>query len=117
MPNGRKYRRSALVRRPIPDERGAMAGCFWRLFWGSPWRDLPAEFGNWNTVFQRFRYWVDRGVFQRIFEALAGDPDMEYAMIDATIVHVHRQAHGAKGGLKIRPSESRRADGQPRSSR
>ena len=117
MPNGRKYRRSALVRRPTPYEREAMAGCFWRLFWGSPWRDLPAEFGNWNTVFQRFRYWVDRGVFQRIFEALAGDPDMEYAMIDATIVHVHRHAHGAKGGLKIRPSESRRADGPPRSSR
>jgi hypothetical protein len=41
---------------------------------------------------------------------------MEYAMIDAAIVHVHRHAHGAKGGLKIRPSESRRAAGQPRSS-
>jgi len=99
------------------DGRMFLEAVLWIARTGSPWRDLPAEFGNWNTVFQRFRYWVDRGVFQRIFEALAGDPDMEYAMIDATIVHVHRHAHGAKGGLKIRPSESRRADGQPRSSR
>jgi len=88
----------------------------WIARTGSPWRDLPVEFSNWNRVFQRLRYWVGRDVFKRIFEALAGDPDMEYAMIDATIVHVHRHAHGAKGGLKIRPSESRRAAGQPRSS-
>ena len=40
---------------------------------------------------------------QRMFEAVSGDPDMEYAMIDATIVKVHRHGHGAKGGLKIRP--------------
>jgi transposase len=45
---------------------------------------------------------VKAGVFKRMFEAVSGDPDMEYAMVDATIVRVHRHGQGAKGGLKIR---------------
>ena len=67
-----------------------------------PWRDLPKEFGKWNTIFVRFNDWSKAGVFERIFEAISDDPDMECAMIDGTIVPVHRHGHGAKGGLKIR---------------
>ncbi len=67
-----------------------------------PWRDLPPEFGKWNTLFVRFNDWSKAGVFERIFEAVSDDPDMEYAMIDGTIVPVHRHGHGAKGGLKVR---------------
>jgi transposase len=78
-------------------------GILWIARTGSPWRDLPIEFGKWNTVFRRYRDWVSADVFQRIFEALSGDPDMEYAMMDGTIVKVHRHGHGAKGGLKARP--------------
>jgi len=48
-------------------------------------------------VFQRFNDWSKKGVFEKIFEAVSGDPDMEYAMIDITIVQVHRYGHGAKG--------------------
>ena len=68
-----------------------------------PWRDLPKHFGHWKTVFKRFRHWVKADVFKRIFDALSDDPDMEYAMVDATIVKVHRHGQGAKGGLKARP--------------
>ena len=39
---------------------------------------------------------------------------MEYAMIDATIVQVHRHGHGAKGGLKIRQLGNPKEDGQPK---
>jgi transposase len=75
----------------------------WIARTGCPWRDLPPSFGNWNTVFKRYRDWIKAAVFQRLFEAVSDDPDMEYAMIDGTVVKVHRHGQGAKGGLKIRP--------------
>ena len=76
----------------------------WRVRTGSPWRDLPLTFGNWNSAFRRFRRWAKNGVFERLFAALSDEPDFEYAMIDGTIVSVHQKASGARGGLKIRPS-------------
>lgn len=99
------------------DNRMFIEAVLWIARTGSPWRDLPEAFGNWNSVFVRFRYWVERDVFKRIFDAVSDDPDMEYAMADATIVKVHRHGQGAKGGLKARPSANRKAAGRPRSSR
>lgn len=84
------------------DNRMFVEGILWIARTGSPWRDLPPEFGKWNTAFRRYRDWARADVFARIFEALSGDPDMEYAMVDATIVKVHRHGHGAKGGLRAR---------------
>ena len=85
------------------DGRLFLEAVLWIAPTNSPWRDLPEEFGKWNTVFKRFRDWVKADVFKRIFDAVSGEPDMEYAMIDGTIVPVHRHGHGAKGGLKARP--------------
>ena len=90
------------------DNRLFLESVLWRVRTGSPWRDLPLLFGNWNSAFRRFRRWACRGVFERLFEALSGEPDFEYALIDGTIVSVHQKASGAKGGLKIRPSGARR---------
>ena len=67
---------------------------------GSPWRDLPAHFGKWNTVFKRYRDWVKAGVFEAIFASVNEDVDLEYAMIDGTIVKVHRHGQGAKGDFQ-----------------
>jgi transposase len=91
------------------DNRLFLEAVLWRVRTGSPWRDLPQEFGNWNSVFQRFRRWVRAEVFDRMFERLSGEPDFEYALIDGTIVSAHQKASGAKGGLKIRPSAAREA--------
>jgi transposase len=76
---------------------------------GSFWRDLPKEFGCWNSVFKRFRRWVQRGAFERIFQILSEDEDADFesVMVDGTIVRVHRHGQGAKGGPKI--SRSARA--------
>ena len=70
----------------------------WIARTGSPWRDLPPVFGKWNTIFKRSRDWVKASVFENIFAAVNDDTDMEYAMIDGTIVKVHRHGQGAKGG-------------------
>jgi transposase len=83
------------------DARLFLEAVLWIARTGSPWRDLPADFGHWNSVFKRFRRWVKRGAFERIFTALSVDPDFEYVMVDGTIVRVHRHGQGAKGGPKI----------------
>ena len=91
------------------DNRRSLEGILWIVRTGAPWRDLPDVFGNWFTVWKRFRRWALKGVFEKVFKALSGEPDMEYALIDGTIVKVHRHGAGAKGGLKIRPSADRAA--------
>jgi hypothetical protein len=52
---------------------------------------------------------VKADIWKRLFDAVSDDPDMEYAMVDATIVKVHRHGQGAKGGPKARPSAVRKA--------
>jgi transposase len=91
------------------DNRLFVEAGLWIVRTGSPWRDLPRSFGNWNSVFTRFRDWVRADVWQRLFAAVSDEPDMEYAMVDATIVKVHRHGQGAKGGLRARPSAAPKA--------
>jgi transposase len=91
------------------DNRRFVEAVLWIVRTGSPWRDLPPFFGKWNTVFKRFRDWVRADVFARLFEACSEQPDMEYAMVDATIVKVHRHGQGGKGGLIARPSGAPKA--------
>jgi len=89
------------------DNRRSLEGILWIVRTGAPWRDLPDDFGKWFTVWKRFRRWALNGVFEKVFKALSGEPDMEYALVDGTIVKVHRHGTGAKGGLKIRLSANR----------
>src|SRR4028119_175775 len=72
------------------DNRLFVEAVLWIARTGSPWRDLPVGFGRWNTVFKRFRDWVRADVFQRLFEACLDEPDLEFAMVDGTIVKVHQ---------------------------
>lgn len=66
-----------------PDNRLSMEAVLWIARTGSPWRDLPAQFGNWRTAFQRFSDWPKADVFRRIFDVSSNKPEMEYAMVDA----------------------------------
>ena len=86
------------------NNRMFLEAVLWRVRTGSPWRDLPKDFGNWNSVFKRFRRCANGGVFESLFKAINGEPDLEYGMIDGTIVQAHQKPSGAKGGLNIKPS-------------
>lgn len=90
------------------DNRMFVEGVLWIVRTGSPCRDLPETFGEWNSVFRRFSRWSAKGVWLRTFEALADDADFEYLIVDSNIVRAHQHA-SAKGGLKIKPSGVRAA--------
>ena len=91
------------------DNRLFVDAVLWVARTSSPWRDLPDAFGKWNSVYVRFSRWAKKGVWESLFNGLADAPDFEYLIIDSTIVRAHQHAAGAKGGLKIRPSDARAA--------
>ena len=73
-------------------------GVLWIVRTGSPWRDLPEVFGDWNSVFRRFSRWSSKDVWHRIFEVMSDDADFEYLIVDRTIIRAHQHAAGAKKG-------------------
>jgi putative transposase len=48
------------------DNRMFVEGVLWIVLTGSPWRDLPEVFGEWNSVFRRFGRWKRKHVWGRI---------------------------------------------------
>ena len=94
---------------PISDKRRTVNGIFWVLRTGAPWRDMPARYGNWNSVFVRFTRWSKLGVWDAALETLAslGPPaDAEHA-IDSTNVRAHQHAAGAGREQDREKSDSR----------
>ena len=71
------------------------------LYWartGIPWRDLPAEFGAWDAVYNRFRRWVASGRLRRVFEALTAEAvpgEVRRVFIDSSVIRAHLHAAGA----------------------
>ena len=80
------------------DNRQFLEAVLWRTRTGSPWRDLPERFGNWDSVLKRFRRRASSGVFMRVFNELSDEVDLECVFIDGMIVQAHQKASGAKGG-------------------
>ena len=78
------------------DNRVFINGVLWIFKTGAPWRDLPERFGHWKNVHRRFSRWANAGIFDGIFRILSEDADMEFLLMDGTIVKAHQHAAGAK---------------------
>ena len=56
---------------------------------------MPERFGHWNSVWRRFDRWAKKGIWLRVFEVLQ-DPDLEWLILDSTVIRAHPRAAGAK---------------------
>ena len=104
---------------PTADNRLFVNAVLWIGKTGSPWRDLPERFGPWNSVWRRFDRWARAGVWGQVFEQRQ-DPDLEWLILDSTVVRAHPCAAGAKkkrtaaGGKRNKPSVAAGAALAPR---
>lgn len=82
------------------DDRRVLSGIVHALKSGGRWADCPRDvYGPKKTLYNRFVRWSERGIWERVFGALAGDEDApDRLFIDSTCIKVHRCAGGAKGG-------------------
>lgn len=83
------------------DHRPVIDGILWRTRTGSPWRDVPACYGDFRTLHGRHRRWSADGTWASVLAALQADSDAdageEWAVaIDSTVVRAHQHAAGAR---------------------
>ena len=96
-------KRSPAGAKPALSDRLFLESLLYRARTGLPWRDLPAEFGDYNALFQRAKRWRRAGVWDRLFAALPADSPLagvRRVFIDSTTVRAHQHA---AGGQKKRP--------------
>ncbi len=92
-------------RGPRTDNRRFINALLWMARSGARWKDLPPGFGAFQTVKRRYYRWLERGLIDRLFEELGRDADLEWLMLDSTVIRAHQHAAGApkkKGARKPR---------------
>jgi putative transposase len=87
------------------DHRLILEGIAWRFRTGSPWRDLPADFGPWQTVWKRHHRWSLDGTYDKMFTQVAAAFGLDAEMaediekllsVDSTSVRAHQHCAGAR---------------------
>jgi transposase len=86
---------------PYPQHlREQFEGVIWRFRTGGQWREMPREFGAWQTVYDRFAQWRDAGVFTALMEGMIaeaarrGQADLSLVSVDSTVARAHHDAAG-----------------------
>jgi transposase len=83
------------------EHRLMIDGMLWALSDGGRWRNIPKEFGPWQTVYDRFRKWCRSGLWDKILRRLqarkmhTGEIDFELFCIDGSVIRAHQSAAGA----------------------
>lgn len=85
-------------RPPAKDNRTMFNAMVWIARSGAPWRDLPQRYDPWESVYSRFKKWIDDGILDNIFCVLSLDVELEEISIDAAIVKAHQHSPGSKKG-------------------
>jgi transposase len=99
-------------RPPTWTKRQLIDGIRWRTRTGAPWRDVPARYGAWQTVYGLFRRWQRDGTWARILTGLQADADARGLItwdvsVDSTITRAHQHAAGAsKKGPRSKPARA-----------
>ncbi|WP_226652346.1 IS5 family transposase, partial [Streptomyces hydrogenans] len=110
----------AVLGRPSLGRRKLIDGIRWRVRTGAPWRDLPSEYGPWQTVYGLFRRWQRDGTWPGLLTRLQARADAAGLItwevnVDSTICRAHQHAAGARrdgqaqneppGGTSIEPDD------------
>lgn len=82
---------------PFRPHRPVVEGIIYRERTGVPWRDLPAEFGAWQTVHRRHQKWSADGTWDRVLATVIAEADaaglVDWAVaVDSTIARTHQHA-------------------------
>jgi len=93
--------RSASGRPPKWEKRQLIDGIRWRIRIGAPWRDVPADYGPWQTIYGLFRRWQREGTWEKILAALQTAADAAGRIgwtvsVDSTTSRAHQHAAGAR---------------------
>ena len=111
LPRGRRGARRV-------DDRRVISGIMHMLKSGARWRDCPAIYGPYTTVYNRFNRWSRQGIWTDLFYALTGSTGIYGSLaMDSSYVKAHRSAAGAKGGPSTTPLAARAAGRRPKSTR
>lgn len=98
--------------RPWADHYRTLNGIYWILSTGAPWRDLPPEFGAWQTVYKRFRRWCEIGLWHRIWSKLVNlfrrndQLSFQVWMVDGSMVRAHHSSVGGSKNSSTNPQEN-----------
>lgn len=74
-----------------------MEGVIWRYRVGVPWRDVPTEFGPWQTLWKRHRRYSGDGTWDKVLAVLLAEADaadrIDWSVsVDSTISRAHQHA-------------------------